>query len=111
MKYSIRFVGGPWHNRIEEIELQPRVIIRQAQPVMSLSYGGCFSAAKVRQDMYYLAKYETTHGRTPYWQYVHSTLVRGSQAMPETYQEWFPKWLLDQRSLDVKIRRAMSSRA
>lgn len=103
---SVRFVGGPWHNRIEEVELIPRIVVQQVQPKTTLSTAGCFAAANIKRDNYYLAKYFTDWG-THYYQYVHSTLVKGTKALSGTHLERFPMWKIDRRQLEARIRRAM----
>jgi hypothetical protein len=105
---SVRFVGGPWHNRIEEVELIPRIIVQRVLPQTTMSYAGCFSAANIKRDSYYLAKYFTTWG-TDYVQYVHSTLIQGTRAASGTHLERFRVWKLDQRQLDARLRRAMNA--
>lgn len=108
MHSTIRFVGGPWHNRFEDCELVPRVIVRRALPTttLSMSHAGCFAAAKLKEDVYYLARYETLM-RTEYYQYVHSTLVQGSTAASSTYRERLPKWRISRREFEAKIKRAL----
>jgi len=103
---TIRFVGGPWHNRIECIELAPQVVVRAVQPKTTLSYAGCFAKADIRLDHYYLAKYHTNWG-TDYLQYVHSSLVNGDRAAPVTHHERFKVWRIDRRQLEARLRRAM----
>lgn len=110
MSTLIRFVGGPWHNRFEDIDLRPVVVVRQALPSTTLSYGGVFAAAKIKEDAYYLARYQT-HRRTLYYQYVHSTLVRNGKAYDCTFKERLPAWNIDRRKFEARLRRAMSSRS
>jgi hypothetical protein len=106
MPTRIRFVGGPWHNRLEDIELSPVVLVRRALPQTTLSYGGCFAAAKLKEDEYLLASYETKFG-TSYYQYVHSSLVRGGYADRSTYSERLPVWRIDRRQLEARLRRTV----
>lgn len=108
MYSTIRFVGGPWHNRFEDCELVPRVIVRRALPTtkLSMSHAGCFAAAKIQEDTYYLARYETLM-RTEYYQYIHSTLVQGCTAASSTYRERLPKWRISRREFEAKIKRAL----
>lgn len=112
MQYTIRFVGGPWHNRLEHLDLLPRVVVRRALPTttLSMSYAGVFAAAKLREDVYYLARYETLRG-TEYYQYIHSTLVQGRTAATSTFREQFPRWVIRKRELDARIRKAFSRAA
>jgi len=112
MYSTIRFVGGPWHNRFEHLELIPKVIVRRALPTttLSMSHAGCFAAAKLKEDVYYLAKYETLL-RTEYYQYVHSTLVQGSTAATSTFRERLPKWRINRREFEAKIMAAFSRAA
>lgn len=109
MHCTIRFVGGPWHNRFEYCELVPKVVVRRALPTttISMSHAGCFAAANLQEDVYLLARYETLAGRTEYYQYVHSTLVRGSLADYSTFQERFPRWRINERELKARIKKAM----
>lgn len=103
----IRFVGGLWHNRIENVELLPRIVIQRALPKVSLSYAGCFAAAKLAQDTYYLAQYHTRWG-TRYYQYVHSSLLHGNKADYSTYTEHFARFRLSRRAIEKRLREAMS---
>lgn len=102
MHTTIRFVGGPWHNRFCDLELCPEVVLRRPAVVpASLSYAGCF--ANAREDRYYLAVYETGCG-TRYMQYVHQSLISNGKA-PD-YYERLPKWQIDKRQLDSRLRKA-----
>jgi hypothetical protein len=103
---TIRFVGGPWHNRLECVEITSRVVVRRPVVETSFSYAGCFPKGSVKEDTYFLANYETRDG-TPYMQYVHSSLVRGKWADESTYRERFPKWVLDRRKFEAALRKAM----
>lgn len=108
----IRFVGGPWHNRFEDLELKPVVILRQVQPQtkVSFSYGGCFAGSKVRHDEYYLARYNLLNSATYYYQYVHSTLVSSGKAALSTCHEELPAWTINRRQLESRLRKAMKKR-
>lgn len=107
----IRFVGGPWHNRLEPVEdLVPQVVVRRPVVETSFSYAGCFPKGKIREDSYFLGHYETMGG-THYMQYVHSTLVRGKWADESTYKERFPRWIVDRRKLEAELRRAMKCKS
>lgn len=89
---TIRFVGGPWHNRLEEVA--------RMAPTIILNSGGS------RRANYVLASYETCYG-TRYFQYVHESLIDGNYAKESTWKEASPKWTLSKRELDSKIRRIM----
>jgi hypothetical protein len=82
---SIRFVGGPWHNRIEYVPLYPAAHIT--------GYVG----------LYRLAEFQTKWG-TKYFQYIHSTLIRGQEVAWPAYTEKFPRWSLKRRDYD-RLRR------
>ena len=101
---TIRFVGGPWHNRLESVELIPQIVIRKHSPP-TLSYAGVF--ANAIQDRYYLAKYFTEWG-TNYMQYVHSSLIQGDKAAPSTHRERFPAWVINKRQLDARLKNAIT---
>jgi hypothetical protein len=108
MQTRIRFVGGPWHNQLRQLELCPEVIIRK--PVQaplgistSLSWAGCF--AETKEDRYFLAQCWTVQG-TEYKQYVHQSLVRDGYADKSTYYERLPVWRINRRQLESRLRRA-----
>lgn len=95
----IRFVGGPWHNRIEFVELSPKVVIRRPEPIP------CGITTLYKCDLYHLAEFSTPHYHTKYYQYVHSSLVHGQYAHECTYHERLATWKLDRRKLERKLRR------
>lgn len=96
---TIRFVGGPWHNRLEACELVPTAaVVMKSEPCSSVTY--------ISKEYYHLALYRTNQG-TEYYQYVHGSLVNGSTALPCTHHERFPKWVLDKRQLDSRLRRIL----
>ncbi len=96
---NIRFCGGPWHNRIEYVQLSPRVAIRRPDPIP------CGITTLYKYDLYHLAEFHTYGYRTVYYQYVHSSLVRDGYADQSTYWERLPRWKLDRRKLERKLRR------
>lgn len=104
MPTTIRFVGGPWHNRFEDLDLSPVVVVRHANLQSTLSYGGCFKAANIKEDEYFLALFETQHG-TQYCQYVHSSLIKDGKAERVTYLERMPVWRINRRQLEARLRR------
>ncbi len=74
----IRFVGGPWHNRIHDCPLIP--------------------TASVGDQLYHLAEFQTKAG-THYSQYIHSSLVNGQAVHRKCYRERFKKWKVDIKRL------------
>lgn len=106
MQSSIRFVGGPWHNQIRDVELCPEIMLRRPSEsplTTTLSYAGCFT--KVQEDRYFLANYVTCLG-THYYQYIHQSLLRDGVADVTTYRERLPRWTISTRQLDLRLRRA-----
>lgn len=99
---SIRFVGGPWHNRIELVELIPRIIVQGPISVPS---------GQQRRDYYSLAEYQTGGGSV-YWQYVHTSLIspNGKYAATCTCRERFKKWRVSRRELEQRLSQAMKPR-
>lgn len=90
LKYPvrIRFVGGPWHNRVEAVQaLTPTVFIS--------GFSG--------DTRYHLAQYISAMGTT-YYQYVHSSLVSGTHVSNCTHRERLAVWRLDQKKLEAQLR-------
>lgn len=102
---TIRFCGGPWHNRLEDVELCPRLVVQCHMPQTTLSYAGCFKAASIKRDLYYLASYTSRFG-TKYYQYVHESLVQGGSACDSTWRERFKEWRLNRRQMEARLRMA-----
>ncbi len=94
MHSSIRFVGGPWHNRIEWVEICPRVAVSCKGNPNQLAF-------------YHLAEFYTVKYHTRYYQYVHGSLVHHHTADPCTYRERLKVWRIDRRQLESRLRRAM----
>lgn len=84
--YRIRFVGGLWHNRLVICLLLPSVTI------------GYRPGEEQANPRYSLAKYRTKAG-TPYYQYVHSSLIENGQAAECTWRERFPKWKISRHEM------------
>ena len=78
---TIRFVGGPWHNRLHDCDLAP--------------------ACYVGEQAYYLAEFQTTFG-TRYHQYIHVSLIKatgGQKTVAQRcYRERFKKFPMKIRS-------------
>lgn len=76
---TIRFVGGPWHNRLHDCDLAP--------------------ACYVGEQPYYLAEFQTTFG-THYQQYIHVSLIKPNKTVAQQcYRERFEKFPLKIRSM------------
>lgn len=100
---NIRFVGGPWHNRIHYCELRPTLTL--LTPTESCFSQYCLKFVKRREDVYRLVSFMTGFG-TIYWQYLHSSLIQDG-IDPSSYRERFPKWSLDKRKIDRRLARAI----
>jgi len=87
---TIRFVGGPWHNRLEDVELAPRVELHGRWPPCK----------------YYLVMHCTGLG-TNYFQYVHSSLILGGRVHKSASREYFCSWLIDRKELESRLRGIM----
>lgn len=96
----IRFVGGPWHNRLEDVQLVPCLAVRSASGIPA-GIATIYPAAR-----YHLAQYITKAG-TRYYQYVHTSLLQGQYAHECTHRERFPVWRINKRKLEAQIRRRM----
>lgn len=100
MQSTIRFVGGPWHNRLQHVEIAPSLSVQTAHGIP------CGITTLYKPETYYLARYTTGTG-TVYHQYVHSSLVRSGRASISTCRERFPAWQINRRRLEAQIRRRM----
>lgn len=96
----IRFVGGPWHNRVEDIQLTPAVILRAKQGVP------CGIETHYKDELYQLAQFQTKF-KTVYYQYVHTSLIRGSGVAECCYRERFRRFKLDRLECQERLRRAL----
>lgn len=88
MSSEIRFVGGPWHNRIQ--------CVHEFFPCLRLV--GVWPECK-----YHLVEFHTRRG-TKYLQYVHGSLIHGRNVSPAAYRERFPVWRISRRQLEAKLR-------
>lgn len=102
MQKYIRFVGGPWHNRVECVHLTPNVTVPVKVP--------CGVTVLVKHEVYSLGTFQTKHGTT-YYQYIHASLIRGGNVSKKTYRERFPKWEINRQQLTRRLRRAMKWQA
>lgn len=100
MHKAIRFVGGPWHNRVEYVELAPQVDLVSKDGVAA-GVTKYFQTAR-----YHLAEYQTKAG-THYYQYVHGSLIKDHTAAKCTYRERMRPWKINRRELEDRLRRAM----
>lgn len=79
----VRFVGGPWHNRIQDTDLVP---------VWQVTREGKGGAGN--REKYHLHKFRTSRG-TRYVQYIHESLIANNgKPDPCAYKERFKKWNL-----------------
>jgi hypothetical protein len=96
----IRFCGGPWHNRIEDIQLTQAVILRAKQGVP------CGIQTIYNDELYQLAQFHTPF-KTIYYQYVHSSLIRGTGVAECCYRERLRPFKISRRECQERLRRAM----
>jgi hypothetical protein len=96
MHRRIRFVGGPWHNRIEATELVPRVAISNSTNPNQLA-------------IYCLAEYKSPRFGTTYYQFVHRSLIKNKTAHVSTYRENLKRWKIDRRELEERLRKAVNA--
>ena len=80
----VRLVGGPYHNRFIDTEF-PTI----SGPI----------------EPYYLVRYVSGYG-TPYYQYVHRSLIRQGEVDKSTYRERLAQWKLPVRELSARLRLA-----
>lgn len=89
----VRFVGGPWHNRVRETgpELNPVwhiAVPPEEDPAL------LHPASTWTRESYHLHKFRTPHG-TRYVQYIHESLIaKNGKPDPCAYKERFKKWSL-----------------
>jgi len=88
MPIRVRFVGGCWHNMLPVMTTLP--------PVISTSDG---------VHTYHLAEFYSEAFRTPYYQYVHSSLIGPNGVSLKTCREDFPYWEPDLNKVSQKPRR------
>lgn len=104
---TARFVGGPWHNRIETVSPSPIVVVRYKHPLWSWAQG----AKAVSEHHYFLAEFESDYFDTVYFQYVHRSLVdQDGFTHDKASRERFRKWVIDGRELEDRLLTAMGSK-
>ncbi len=82
----IRFVGGCWHNCLLSLNTLAHVLS---------------SADGVHT--YHLVEFYTSR-RTPYYQYVHASLISGTSIHEEASRERFPYFDVDPKVVESKVR-------
>lgn len=102
---SVRFVGGPWHNRIVPVGLLDVIRIVSEQPdLFATIYRQPVNY--LRTENYFLRKYVSDHG-TAFLQYVHESLPPDC---PQCYSEQFPRFDIDLGPLVRVLKRAIARR-
>lgn len=97
----IRFVGGPWHNRVEWINnLAPAIILRSKEGIP------CGIETIYKDELYHLVQF-VNYYNTKYLQYVHSTLIRGKRVDPRCYSERLATFRISRREVQERIRKAV----
>lgn len=92
----IRFVGGPWHNRLVPLPLPFRLHMQvpHFERMAVFEDPENVSMAHIEHHWYVHCTFYSEFG-TRYQQYVHSTLLRDGRPAESTYQESFPAFDLE----------------
>ncbi len=98
-----RFVGGPWHNRVEEVGCAPKIIIRKPPALWSWSTGPA-----PQDHEYFLAEFQSEHFKTIYYQYIYKTLINEKCAHPCTYLEKFRAFTIRASELNQRLSEVLS---
>jgi hypothetical protein len=100
----IRFVGGPWHNRIVPVEWLQYIRVPVAPKADLLSVKSSYSAYaaadyQIHIEDYALHPYVSDHG-TRFWQYIHTSLRPDNR---RCFDETFPEWKLSELTLLLRL--------
>lgn len=104
---KIRFVGGPWHNRIVHVQLRDRIMVHDPKPLELVEIWklaeGPSKRDIIKTECYTLHKYVSDRGAR-YLQYIHESLTFDN---PLNFGESFAPFEIDERALLLRLATAM----